>query len=171
MSRVAFALGAGVDSSRLASYEHARAPLRYGDAIRVCAAYDFDPGVLAGGAYYTGPAKVDWRATAESAAVEERALFSEAYDSILGPLLLAEREKGTAEFEGYLEKLRAEVALLTSPEASKMSKARLEVARKMINGLIDFVVKAGKVNLKFSTGTDEAPAKRHKIKGSRAVKK
>ncbi|MDB6068632.1 MAG: hypothetical protein JWR26_4840 [Pedosphaera sp.] len=47
LSQVAFAREAGLDSSKLASYEHARAPLRYGAAFKIISAFLISPQWLA----------------------------------------------------------------------------------------------------------------------------
>lgn len=81
LSRVRFARRAGIDSSILSSYEHCRAPLRWGVARRIWASFEINPAWLATGegdqwGLHASPALVGHLA-------DESQLFSKVYDECL----------------------------------------------------------------------------------------
>jgi transcriptional regulator with XRE-family HTH domain len=85
LSQVAFADMLGIDSSLLASYEHARVPIRYEFADRLCCIFRVCQRWLAGGVeprrvYVPIPEDVHQKLPA-------RGLFSEVYDDFLEPYI------------------------------------------------------------------------------------
>ena len=77
LSQVAFAAAAEIDSSALASIEHARAPLRYGLAWRLVNAHLINPSWLATGKGH--PQAREGLPVPESAGVDPSHLYSEVF--------------------------------------------------------------------------------------------
>jgi transcriptional regulator with XRE-family HTH domain len=88
ISRTAFALSIGVGGERLASYESARAPIRYEMFLTIAKRYPINPVWLATG---FGSASLrdafDFAALPMQIPYHPRALFSDVYDTHLKPIL------------------------------------------------------------------------------------
>ena len=104
LSRVAFAREAGLDSVRVSSYEHARAPIRYRDAFKIVTSFPLSSEWLATG---KGPMySMAISTTHYETRAGANALFSEVYDKFLS------QDKGaeTSAFENVIDpKQEAEI--------------------------------------------------------------
>lgn len=91
LSLAAFAREIGIDSSALGSYEHGRNPLRYATASRACSRFGINQRWLAQGINPNSPA---WIIHEDLAAkIDERMLFSHAYELFIKPNISKEALK------------------------------------------------------------------------------
>ncbi|MDB6110909.1 MAG: hypothetical protein JWR69_2659 [Pedosphaera sp.] len=88
LSQIAFARDVGLDSTKLASFEHARAPLRYDVAYKILSTSLLNPQWLAEGIWPISSTAFFYNA--KDLKAEPGALFSKVYDSLLKPRLEAE---------------------------------------------------------------------------------
>jgi len=92
-----FALEFGITRERLASYEYARAPLRYDFGSKVCARFGVSQRWLATG---KKPQSPNFKISqALEKAIPARKLFSEVYDSLLNSLIKNVEQSQENEFE------------------------------------------------------------------------
>ena len=113
VSRVAFAETTGIDSSRLSTYEHGRAPLRYGDAKRICSTFGVGLAWLATGE--GDPTSVSELEDPLNGSAD-RMLFSDVFDDHLQPLLAPSREKAVALLRSTISRLKEVSQLLKLTE-------------------------------------------------------
>lgn len=81
LSRVAFAASAGVDLGQLRTYEEERAPLKWGDAHKICDAFSIGQQWLATGR------GLDSNVRVSGAGADSERLFSDVYNTLLRPTL------------------------------------------------------------------------------------
>jgi transcriptional regulator with XRE-family HTH domain len=151
LSQVAFAKEAGIDSSLLASYEHARVPIRYEFGAKVCNLLELSQRWLATGI------DEDTRGLylpihhSLNLQIRPRMLFSEAYDLYLKPLYEEQVSEGAAVIKAAkLRRVKLSLRTVGAPTPERVSMAlqgriRSEVSQfppHLLDPLKDHILRA-----------------------------